>query len=499
MKKLIGLVLALFLGGCSKMATYSIVPVLADGFASAPSGTAYFYSPGTTVPLVIYGDNAGTAITNPVTLSATGSAVVYLNQLARMLVQTNGGVTVFDSTVNQQIDSTTAVTSTAFPSNSTVKSALDAALVAFGGQSYQYVPSGAWVGMTPKTWMNGVVRNVLAYVVAGATTVNDGVTPADTALAAAIADAQANGASDVYLPPGTYLLNSACTINTTGVTIRGAGPKATVIKINSGSNNGFTTSSANGLVFRNLAITSASGTTGAAISDTSTSGIILDNVTMSSVANGLVLSGSSYVSIVNGSSLTATTDAVSATNVSGLVVIGGLLSGGTASLATSGCNSVSVIGTNAFLITLDSASNEVAVIGCQASFAGSQPISFFQRGNALDGASQTVASGGTATAFSLANGQDFVVIGNGGGAGTITIPDPTFLPPGGAKNYLITVVYKNALGGAAAVTWAFSGSKFVHVGGAVPSGTDGTQVVVQYRWDGITSKFREVCRAQTTT
>ena len=86
MKKHIGLCLALLLWGCSKMATYSIVPVLADGFSSAPSGTAYFYQPGTSVPLVIYGDNAGTAITNPVTLSATGGGITITDPVAPSVV-----------------------------------------------------------------------------------------------------------------------------------------------------------------------------------------------------------------------------------------------------------------------------------------------------------------------------------------------------------------------------------------------------------------------------
>jgi hypothetical protein len=345
--------------------------------------------------------------------------------------------------------------------------------------------------------MNGVVRNVMAYGSVGATSINDGVTPADAAIAAAIADAQANGASDVFLPPGTYLLNSPVAINTTGVTIRGAGAGVTTIKINSATNNGFVVTSASGVRFRGLTIIAATATTGAAIT-TNSGGMTLDDVTTTtSVDKALVMTGSSNVTVQGNCSLAGATYAVSATTVSQLTIVGGVYNGGTASIITSGCTGVAVIGANAFLMTFDAASSGVAVVGCTGSlvFSGAQPTGFFQRGNGIDGSTITVATGATATAIDLSLGHEFLINASSGGAGTVTVPDPTKLPSSTTRNYFLTVKYRNAAGGA--VTWAFSGTKFVHVGAAVPANTALHTITVLYLWDG--TVFREISRGDTLT
>jgi len=341
MRKALALVL-FFVLGCqeSHVSTYTVVHDLMSGFPAAPSGSALFYLPGTLTPIVVYGDASGTATSNPVALDSNGAATVYLNRLARMIVQTAGGITISDTVANQEADTTVANTSTAFTA-ATSKAAMDTALAAFGGQDFQYVPSGAWVGMTPKTWMNGVVRNVMAYGSVGATSVNDGVTPADSAIAAAIADVQAAGGGVVYLPAGNYLCNSPITWSTTGLVLRGAGAGLTTIKVNSGTNNGITIASANGSQVQGLRVTATAATTGKSISVTSVTGLIINDVKTDSAATGLAL-----------------------TSIIGGYVSGNSNIGGTHGIVVVTSVSVTVVGGLPSSVEWDSASSDCVMIGC---------------------------------------------------------------------------------------------------------------------------------------
>lgn len=457
------------------MATYTVVHDLLSGFPAAPSGVASFYLPSTTTPLVIYGDASGTATTNPVALDSNGAATVYLTQLARMIVQTVGGITISDNVINQEADALTANSSPAF-TGLTQKSVNDAALAAFGGVDFGYVPSGAWVGMTPKAWMNGVVRNVMAYGSVGATTVNDGVTPADSAIAAAIADTQAAGGGVVFFPPGTFLVNSPIVVNTVGVVFRGAGAAASVIKINSGTNNGFTVTSANGTQFQGLLITATSATTGKSIAVATTTGLTVEGVKTAAAATGLSL-----------------------TSVTGCYVGGNSnIQGSAHGIVCATCVSVTVVGGLPTSVEFDSASTDCVMIGCSIvpTFTGTtQPTRFYQFGNGADGSVISVATGATAAAIDLSFGNDVTITATGG-VGTATVPDPVKLPPSTRRGFILTVRYVNAAGGA--VTWAFSGTKFVHVGAAVPANTDLHTIIVNYVWDG--TKFREMTgRADTLT
>jgi hypothetical protein len=85
------------------------------------------------------------------------------------------------------------------------------------GQSLAYSNAG------PDKWQN-VPRefNVMAFGAKG-----DGTTPDEVAIAAALTAAAGGGI--VYLPPGTYLVSSPLQV-TSGITVLGAGPQATVIK-----------------------------------------------------------------------------------------------------------------------------------------------------------------------------------------------------------------------------------------------------------------------------
>ena len=75
------------------------------------------------------------------------------------------------------------------------------------------------------------VYNVTSYGANGGDTANDDTAVA-SALTAALANANSTNKSILYFPAGTYYLNTARTINKSGVVVAGAGKTNTVIKLN---------------------------------------------------------------------------------------------------------------------------------------------------------------------------------------------------------------------------------------------------------------------------
>ncbi len=471
------------------MASYLIAHDLLVGFPSAPTGTAWFYYPNTTAPVVIYGDSSGTTITNPVTLDSYGSARVYLSQLARMVVQDVNGATVWDGVINGQNDTTTTTTSTAF-SATTLQGALNTALAKFGGKDFQYVPSGSVVGMSPHDWMNGLVRNVMAYGTTGATSVNDGVTPADAAIAAAVADVRAAGGGVVYFPPGSYLVNSPIVVAGSSTELRGAGAGATVIKINSGTNDGIDCTASTSFAVRGMHVTATSATTGKSLNVAGTTGVVIDGVTTDGAAVGLYLNNTNNVLVTGNSSIAGSTNGISGTTVITLSVIGGATTVDTS--AGAGFSQFYLVGVNGSK-TFSSGDGNVVVLGGTGTISfsgGAQPLSFYQYGTGQDG--QTLASSaGAFAAIDLAKGPDITL---SAGQAAVTVPALTNPPPSTRRDYYVTIRFVNAAGGA--VTWTLNAQFKVNT--TIPT-TDAHTVLVRFLWDGANSKFREVSRADTAT
>lgn len=489
------------------MASYLIVHDLLVGFSEAPTGVAYFYLPGTTSPMVVYGDDTGTAVTNPVALDSLGSARVYLSQLARMVVQDAHGATIRDQVINGQQDSTVTTTSAAF-TGSTAKAALDTALVAFGGKDFEYVPSGAWVGMTPRNWMNGVLRNVMAYGTVGATQVNDGVTPADSAIAAAIADVQAAGGGTIWFPAGTYLCNAALAVAGSGVTLAGPGSGTATIKNNILNGSLLGTTSAASLAIRGLAFASTAASSGKAITITGCAGVILEDVYTTGFDIGLDLASSCSNVAVRGGQFGGTTSGIRATSYTNVAIIGGtVISGGDGTgvkqdlrlvggdgLFVSGCRF------NTGGVGFSNASHIIAtVVGCYfgnvstAAFAyaaSTFPLGFFQEGNGVASSATSTATGAAVTP-TLTAGR-VVKLTATGGAGTVTVNSPAVLPNALTIDAYYDFVFVNAAGGN--VTWTLN-AVFV-TASAIPV-TDAHTIGVRFKWDG--AKLREVSRADTVT
>jgi hypothetical protein len=493
------------------MASYQRVHDLLNGFPTAASGTAWFYLPGTSTLIPIFGDDDGTAITNPATLDSNGAATVYLSQLARMIVQDSGGALVADVVINGDADTTITTTSAAF-SGATVKAALDSALTAFGGQNFQYVPGGAYVGLTPKAWMNGVVRNVMAYGAVGATSVNDGVTPADSAFAAAVADAQASGGGVVYLGPGTWLFNSQPAINNTGVTIAGAGRGITTIKINSTTLGGPVFTSANGSVVRDLTITTPVSSSGIGVTANNCAGFQLINVKINHFDIGIKTLGNTEDVYIGGKCQITVTDAVAGaraylcTDTTDVQINGGSFEGASTGYAmefTGDTGAVYVSGatigtgttairfaatiTGAVFHFVGNSSGSTTVF----SFGGSaMPDGFYQSGNGVDGYTGGLLTGATFTP-DLAKGNDIMIDATTTGS-AYTVAVPAIPPISTARGFYMTLTFY-AHAGAPITGWGVAAGYHLSSG---PSTVDTHKTSYLLRWDG--TVWREVSRSDTT-
>jgi hypothetical protein len=432
---------------------------------------------------------------------------VYLSQLARMIVQDADGVIIADTVINGDSDTTISSTSTAFTA-ATVKAALDTALSKFGGQDFQYVPSGSWVGMSPKSWMNGVVRNVMAYGSVGATTINDGVTPADTAIAAAIADVAAAGGGTVYFPPGGYLCNSPITNSAAGVSLRGAGRGVTTIQFTSATGNGIAWT-AGSFSFEDFTIAHTATSTGSGIKLTGcTRWRIVGVDQFNFFGKALEIIGASGLGLVQHSSMYGTANAADRGILIGgtssvINIIGGGAMGGDADIEiASSAVYVTITDGVAFNgsvgVKISTTTARVVVADCPGMAAvtpftlSATPAYFYQSGNGISVNTILVAIGATSAAPDWAKGWNQIISANSGGAGTVTVPAPT--PATAYDDARLTIQFNNASGGA--VTWSLNAA--YKVSAAIPT-TDVHTIEVVFRWDSASSKWREVSRADTAT
>lgn len=509
--------------------SFAVVHDLLSGIENAPSGDAWFYLPGTLTQIVIYGDDSGTATTNPVTLDSSGRATVYLSQQARMVVQTAAGVTVVDTVINKELDSLVSVDSDAFTGD-TLGDVLDAAQTAFGGQDFKYKPAiGAIAGMTPKAWMSGVHYNVLSFAASTAPTINDGVTPADTAIASAVAAAVAAGGGVVYFPPAIkdqfYLITQPIAITSgVGVILRGSAYGTSTIK-NNAAGNAITLSTCDQCSIENLSIGHTSSSAGAGISLANSPNTVVRQVAISAHQIGIDISGAGVTStLLETCNISTTTNAASRAvryNTTGTSthhrIVGSSLNGSASGVGVEYNGTVSrCVITECFFTTavptavLFNAAltgtrfdvHSCPAIGAMAtttpfdlSGLAADPL-FRQTGNGVDGYTVSVAVAGSHTP-TRSRGPEIRIVASSGGPGTVTVNAPTPAPTSTMRDVPLTIKFVNAAGGA--VTWAFAAATFVFVGAAVPANTDLHTITLMFLWDPDASRWREVARGDTLT
>ena len=254
------------------------------------SGVVNFYQPGTLVAQAVYSDAAcTTAITQPLTLNAGGQyRWCYTLEPVRMIAKdSTATVTHYDDIVNLVRHDYTYVTHASF--NGGAETTLENLLTTLAGNigaNGAYLESGSATAMTYTAFLGELVVSVKNFGAVG-----DGTTDDTTAIQAAYDRVEARGGGWVYFPKGTYRVSSAITIDTAGVNTCGAGRGSAVIRNHSTTANVFTvnlgSSTDSKMVFKDIAITANSTSSGAGISFTNGNSPVLERVAVTLHRTGI--------------------------------------------------------------------------------------------------------------------------------------------------------------------------------------------------------------------
>lgn len=217
----------------------SLIESLAAGFAAAPSGYAYFYTPGTTTQAAVYDEDL-VVQSQPVALDAYGAARIYTTARRRMLVQTAAGVTVADMDPAGSERAEEVELSNAYATDTNLDSHISTVGASFGAADGKVLPAGT----TSLTLKEALGRMGVLGELFGITA--DGSTDDTAALQSAVNYVSAQKTRPwLLLPRGTIKITALVTVTYDATTA----PYAPRIK--GGGTAAETAGSGNGTVIKN--------------------------------------------------------------------------------------------------------------------------------------------------------------------------------------------------------------------------------------------------------
>lgn len=502
-----------------------------DGSALA-SGKVFLYSPGTTTIVAGYTDDtlgtAHTTVGGGIALDAGGRIAIWINGVVDVVVTDSSGTTVatwlsYNRTRAEQVqvehESYTGALTDPVTGSVTQdlggKTDLDTLLTRAGeslGTDFEYKESS---GATARPYIE-VIRGMQVSVKDfGA--VGNGIADDTTPIQQALNEAK-RLRGVCFFDPGTYIASSVATLSgATGVIVRGA--LGSVLQSSSTTANVLALASCTDCVVENLTLTSSATSTGTSLAITGAAGITLRHVFASNGQIGCDLTGTNAeVSDcdfrASGGGAAGRGFRSAAVNVR---VFGGtFIAGSGAAIEFTGAAAyTSVIGaffgTNSptsptgILFHSSLTGSKFRIEGCPTLALQTAPIdvsgvtvwpAIRQSGNGVIPAELSFATG-TTQAPIIKLGNEIRLTASSGGAGTVTIDNPTVLPSGTDANELyFDFIFKNAAGGA--VTWDVSGATAIDLAAAIPT-TAAHTIAVRMRWDSTTSSLREMSRADTVT
>jgi hypothetical protein len=192
------------------------------------SGKVRWYNPGTLVAAVAYSDAACTTpITAPLTLNAAGQGTVYCLEPIRVIVKdSTETISYYDDIAPLQRHDSVYVTSANI--NGGTETTLEniwATLVTALGTDFLYKESSGATARSYTTVLGELIVSVKDFGAVG-----DGTTDDTVAIQAASDRVESRGGGWVYFPKGTYKITSAISVDTVGVSFRGAGRGVSVLK-----------------------------------------------------------------------------------------------------------------------------------------------------------------------------------------------------------------------------------------------------------------------------
>lgn len=258
--------------------------------AVVASGKVRFYQPGTLTPRDVYSDDVCTlAITQPLTLNAGGQ---YPNCFAlepvRMIAKNSDETTTYvDTIVNLNRHDAVYVTTAGF--NSGTETTLEAVLAEFTTGNGAGASLKESAGATARAPKDVIYEREISVLDFGA--VGDGTTPDHVAIQACIDRVEARGGGVVFLPEGTYLINSGLSIDAVKVRIRGDGRGVSVIKNGSTSATAITVNMGSAidckLTLRDFSITASTTSSGNGILVSNGERIDIQNVSVALHRTGI--------------------------------------------------------------------------------------------------------------------------------------------------------------------------------------------------------------------
>jgi hypothetical protein len=355
-----------------------------------------------------------------------------------------------------------------------------------------------------------------------------------TAIQTALNRAKALGGGVVYLPPGDFKVSAPLALaSATGVSLRGAGLKATTLIMTSGTSNVLEMTSCTGFTFEGFAITSTGSNVASAIVMTGCTYVIMRSVLVDNSGGGsflipVILTASSANVRMDDCDLyptpaDATARTVRITDSSDVVMTGGYLreNAGAAVEFAGSTQRVTMLGVRCvagasgspkgLLWSATSTGQDFTVVGCLQlrSGVGLYAVPFDmsaistdprlrQYGNGMDGYAENVTSGGTVTP-NRSYGADIRYTGTTTGVAYVVaapIPTPAAGATSGMRDTLLRLTFNNAAGGAV-TGWSLNAA--YHLASATPtiSTTNLDITVVTFQWDATASVWREISRAVT--
>lgn len=478
------------------------------------SGKVRFYRPDTLTPVTVYADAAqASPITQPITLSAGGHAIVYTADMVRMIVKdASDSSALFD--VAEDIirgEQVYLPVGTMTSSAQTVQATI-ASWAGSGGGSvgfWQYKRSG-----------NSVERNIKEAIgeiqisVKDRGALGDGINDDTLAIQAAITEIAAAGGGNVFVPPGTYLTSAAITLSA-NVSLRGAGPGASIIKLNNATANAILVSAAGNNAIEHLKVTHATATTGIAISCASTTNISIRNIFVVPVYKTAIKVDACNTTSIYDSTLSCSANAgagrvvLYSTSGVGHALVNCSLSAtgtdtaiecdtGTSGILLSGNNFVQAL--RGVLISSSSNDDLIRLIGSRGlannvsiplADSGAAANNFIQIGNDIEGSASgsAITSGATFTPSPILLGPYAKATGTTTGSAYIVAA------PANAPNYpgfKMTIQFFNNAGGAV-TGWTLNA--IYKVASAI-STTNLDKTTITFCFDGV--NWREAGRAVTT-
>ncbi len=272
------------------MALASLLDVIKNGIRGTDgepvaSGTVDFYTPGTLTHAVVYADDEGAVLTQPITLDANGAATVYTNGIRRMIVNDANGAPVPGCDLAQVGGETAAEVLTDSDSFSVTdaESILDLWKANNGGMDWKIRESASLEEYAQRDWNKHAWIDVVAD--GGAT--GDGATLDDAAILKAYNRLVALGGGTLYFPPGkTYQLATAITIaSSLGIRFLGGGISSVIRQTTDA--HVISATDVNDLCFEslNLTCTATAPTTGAGIKLAGCKRVRILGVTTTSTCN----------------------------------------------------------------------------------------------------------------------------------------------------------------------------------------------------------------------